>query len=79
MKLKIKQFICGLFNHKFNNIDTDCKWNEKEDTYTITEICCRCGKQFSFTAPAKNFGLRIKQYYRLTNGVSRKERNDFVE
>ena len=60
MKLKIKQFICGLFNHKFNNIDTDCKWDEKEDTYTITEICCRCGKRFSFTAPAKNFGLRIK-------------------
>ena len=60
MKVKIKQFICGLFNHKFNSMDTDCKWNEKEGTYTITEICCRCGKQFSFTAPAKNFGLRIK-------------------
>ena len=57
MKLKIKQFICGLFNHKFNNIDTDCKWNEKECTYTITEICCRCGKRFSFTAQSKNFGL----------------------
>ena len=57
MKLRIKQFICGLFNHKFNSIDTVCKYNGKEDTYTITETCCRCGKQFSFSAQSKNFGL----------------------
>lgn len=27
-------------------------------TCDITEICCRCGKKFSFTAHSKNFGIR---------------------
>ncbi len=53
---KIKQFLCGLTGHKFNN-NTDCKYDEENKTYTITETCYKCGKKFSFTAPSKNFGL----------------------
>lgn len=55
---KIKQFLCGLTNHKFKSNDTDCKYDSVNKTYTITETCCRCGKKFSFAAPAKNFGIR---------------------
>ena len=57
MKQKIKQFLCGLRQHKFQSVDTDCKINDKNNTVTITETCCRCGKQFSFTTDKKNFGL----------------------
>lgn len=55
---QIKQFLCGSTNHRFNNSDTDCKYDAVNKTCTITEICCRCGKKFSFTAPSKNFGIR---------------------
>lgn len=54
---RIKQFLCGLTNHKFKSKDTECKHNEADNTFTITETCCKCGKRFSFTAPSKNFGL----------------------
>ena len=54
---RIKQFLCGLKNHKFKSEDTECKHDEVNKTFTITETCCRCGKKFSFTAPSKNFGL----------------------
>lgn len=58
MKRRIRQFLCGLFtNHRFNSSDTDCHYNEKEKTFTITETCCKCGKSFSFTASEENFGL----------------------
>ena len=55
---KIKQFFCGLTNHKFKSSDTDCKYDDVNKTCTITETCYKCGKKFSFTAPSKNFGLR---------------------
>ena len=54
---KIKQFLCGLTNHKFKSNDTDCKYDDVNKTCTITETCCKCGKKFSFTAPSKNFGI----------------------
>jgi hypothetical protein len=54
---KIKQFLCGLTNHKFKSNDTDCKYDDANKTCTITETCCKCGKKFSFTAPSKNFGM----------------------
>lgn len=55
---KIKQFLCGLFtNHCFLGDDTKLKWNRETDEYTITETCKRCGKNYSFTTPAKKFGL----------------------
>ena len=54
---KIKQFFCGLTNHKFKSSDTDCKYDDVNKTCTITETCYKCGKMFSFTAPSKNFGL----------------------
>ena len=40
MKLKIKQFIYGLFNHKFNNIDTDCKCEMNGGNAVLVETCC---------------------------------------
>ena len=54
---KLKQFLCGLTNHKFKSNDTDCKYDDVNKTCTITETCCKCGKKFSFTAPSKNFGM----------------------
>lgn len=57
MKNKLKQFLCGLAHHKFKDTDTKCQYDSEKDEYTITETCCRCGKKFSFSAPAKKFGL----------------------
>lgn len=61
--IKLKQFICGLTNHYFLSNDTECKHDETNNTYTITitETCCKCGKKYSFTVPAKNFGLREEE------------------
>lgn len=56
---KLKQFLCGLTNHKFKSNDTDCKYDDVNNTCTITETCCKCGKKLSFTAPSKSFGLDI--------------------
>lgn len=55
--IKIKQFLCGLTHHRFQSGKSKCEYNKQTDEYTITDTCVRCGKQFSFTAPAKNFGL----------------------
>lgn len=57
MKTKIKQLLCGITQHQFKSVDTDSKYDNEKDTITITETCCRCGKQFSFTAPSRCFGL----------------------
>lgn len=58
MNDRIKQFLCGLFtSHRLNDTDRECKYNDKDKTFTITETCCKCGKKFSFTAPERNFGL----------------------
>lgn len=57
-RTKLKQSLCGLTNHYFLSNDTECKYDKTNKTYTITETCCKCGKKYSFTAPAKNFGLR---------------------
>lgn len=55
---KIIQFLCGLAgNHKFKSNDTDCQYDDANETYTITETCCKCGKKFSFTTLSKNFGI----------------------
>jgi hypothetical protein len=54
---RIKQFLCGITYHKFLSKDTESKYDPKNKTITITETCCKCGKKFSFTAPAKNFGI----------------------
>ena len=55
---KIKQFLCGIFiNHSFRSSDTKSIYNDETHTFTITETCCKCGKQFSFTTHEKNFGL----------------------
>ena len=32
-------------------------YDDVNNTYTITETCCKCGKQFSFTTSAENFGI----------------------
>lgn len=60
MKTKLKQFLCGIARHKFRSTDVDCQYNVEDDTFTVTQTCCRCGKQFSFTAPSENFGLLNK-------------------
>lgn len=57
MTNKLKQFLCGLTNHKFKSSDTDCKYDDVNKICAITETCCRCGKKFSFTTPSKNFGM----------------------
>lgn len=58
MRIKLKQTLCGIFTgHRLNDTDRECKYNEKDKTFTITETCCKCGKKFSFTVPEKNFGL----------------------
>ena len=54
---KLKQFLCGLTNHKFKSSDTDCKYDDSNNTVTITETCCKCGKKFSYTTSSKNFGM----------------------
>lgn len=48
---EIKKHFC---RHQFIPGTTDVKWNEDEQTHTITETCCKCGKRFSFTTPHLN-------------------------
>ena len=47
-------FLTG--GHKFKS-PAESKCNDKEKTCTITETCCKCGKQFSFTGTYKQFGI----------------------
>lgn len=54
---KIRQFLCEITQHKFKSVDKHCYYNANDDTFTITETCCRCGKQFSFTASSECFGI----------------------
>ncbi len=57
MRIKIKRFICGIFGHCFGEIPTESYYNAETHEITITETCRKCGKQFSFTAHEKYFGL----------------------
>lgn len=52
---KVMCFLTG--GHKFKSSDTESKCNDKEKTCTITETCCKCGKQFAFTGTYKQFGI----------------------
>lgn len=52
---RIKCFLTG--GHKFKSCDTKSDCNDKEKTCTITEMCYKCGKQFSFTGTYKQFGI----------------------
>lgn len=55
--LMIKQFLCGLFlHHRFKDTERITEYNEQNHTFTITERCCKCGKEYSFTAEERLFG-----------------------
>lgn len=51
---RIKCFLTG--GCKFRDA-TMLKCNDKTKTVTVTETCCKCGKQYSFTATYKQFGI----------------------
>lgn len=54
--LIIKQFLCGLFlHHSLKDTDRIVEYNERNHTVKITERCCRCGKEYSFTAEERLF------------------------
>lgn len=44
----INQILCRLGFHKYKQVDTVCHYDIETEMYTITETCCRCGKQSSF-------------------------------
>ena len=46
--------------HKFKSGSTLAHCDDKIKMCTITEICYKCGKQFSFSATYKNFGIPEK-------------------
>jgi hypothetical protein len=43
--------------HKFKSGSTLAHCDNKTKMCTITETCYKCGKQFSFSATYKNFGI----------------------
>ena len=43
--------------HKFKSGETKSELDDKKKVCTITETCCKCGKEFSFTATYKQFGI----------------------
>lgn len=58
MKVSVKRIKCFLTGGcKFRSTDTVAKCDNKTKTVTITETCCKCGKQYSFTATYKQFGM----------------------
>ena len=53
--MNIKRIRCILTGGcKFKGGTTQCHLNDN-DVVTITETCCKCGKQYSFSAPYKAF------------------------
>ena len=53
--MNIKRIKCILTGGcKFKSGTTQCRI-DKNDMVHITETCCKCGKQYSFFAPYKNF------------------------
>lgn len=51
---RIKCFLTGGCNFRDAAI---AKCDDKTKTVTIMETCCKCGKQYSFTATYKQFGI----------------------
>lgn len=57
MKVSVKRIKCLLTGGcKFRDATT-FKCDDKTKTVTVTETCCKCGKQYSFTATYKQFGI----------------------
>lgn len=53
---KLKQLLC---RHRFHALNTQCCYDPRTGTMTITETCIKCGKKFRFYASAENFGLEV--------------------
>lgn len=52
---RITCFLTG--GHKFKSGDTQCHCDDDKKICIITETCFKCGKQFSFSATYKQFGM----------------------
>lgn len=56
--IRIKQFLCGILGHKFKTCDPKREYDRATKLYTITDVCCHCGKRFSFKTLMKNFEIK---------------------
>lgn len=56
--MKMNRITCFLTGgHKFKSGDTQCHCDDDKKICIITETCFKCGKQFSFSATYKQFGM----------------------
>lgn len=57
-RVNVNRLMCLLTGgHKFKSGSTLAHCDDKIKMCTITETCYKCGKQFSFSATYKNFGI----------------------
>lgn len=57
--LWIKQFLCKLAGHCYKSNDAERRYDKATKLYAVTETCCRCGKQKTFSMLTKNYSIEM--------------------